>query len=229
MTTGWPQNQQDLRSPSTEDDEDRPAPAQAGQEHPSLPLPVGRGRSQRGWGRGRGRDEDPAAGVEDDDDYGWIKYLGAAGPAQETSRRTDPKPPASRPAASPADSWRTAPGRDASRSSVGESWQTEPPGGQDPVAPRRDVAPNQDVARRRDPAPAPVRLARASPPTPRLPRTLHPPTLCRTGTTATPTRAAAGKARRDRPAPRQSAAALWCRTGAREPGRPVPGTAAASM
>ena len=68
------------------------APA-SGLQHPSGPLPVGRLRDPQQRGRlGRksraGRAEfgpdDAAAG---DADYDWIKYLGEAGPAQESSRR----------------------------------------------------------------------------------------------------------------------------------------------
>ena len=69
-------------------------------------------RFPRGWGRGRGRDAAPQAEPDDDEDYGWIKYLGAAGPAGDTGgairrRRADgrlrprrrPRPGGLRPAA----------------------------------------------------------------------------------------------------------------------------------
>jgi hypothetical protein len=147
MTTGWPQNQQDLRWPYSENKDTGPAAeadgrddgeqsrgsvprpdtiaAEQGKEHPSGPLPVGpmppgggpRGtdsQPQRGrFGRGKSRDGGrEAAGPEDalagDADYDWIKYLGEAGPAQETRRRgavggaarshQDPAPPSSSPA-----------------------------------------------------------------------------------------------------------------------------------
>ena len=122
MTTGWPQNQQDLRWPNAENDDTGPASSVRGRlatetdpgstaagdgsgfgsAHPSGPLPVGRLRDPQQRGRlGRksraGRDEfgpdDAAAG---DADYDWIKYLGEAGPAQESSRRpADGRDPAS--------------------------------------------------------------------------------------------------------------------------------------
>ena len=110
MTAGWPQNQQDLRWPYAENDDTGPAgpgrgrlatdtdsPAAGypgfGENHPSGPLPVGPmrdpqqrgrlGRKSRG-GRNEPGHEDAVAG---DADYDWIKYLGEAGPAQESSRR----------------------------------------------------------------------------------------------------------------------------------------------
>jgi hypothetical protein len=125
MTTGWPQDEQDLRWPYSENSGTGPAAqadghddsdqtrgsgrpdiiaAEHGKEHPSGPLPVGpmppgggpRGRDpqpQRGrFGRGKSRDGDregtaPEDGLAGDADYDWIKYLGEAGPAQETRRR----------------------------------------------------------------------------------------------------------------------------------------------
>ena len=156
MTTGLPQDQQDLRWPYTEDDDDRPIAPPARQEHPSGPLPVARGRStsQRGWGRGRGRDAAAEPEPEGDADYDWIRYLGAAGPAQESSRRSDARaarrgsgqPQASSGAESPgsglaAESWRTAPAR--GDASTTDPWQTVPPlrgGG----APARGGAPVRD-------------------------------------------------------------------------------------
>ena len=132
MTAGWPQNQQDLRWPYAENDDTGPAgpgrgrlatdtdsPAAGypgfGENHPSGPLPVGPmrdpqqrgrlGRKSRG-GRNEPGHEDAVAG---DADYDWIKYLGEAGPAQESSRRpagTARRSPdsADRTAAEPADS-----------------------------------------------------------------------------------------------------------------------------
>jgi hypothetical protein len=119
MTTGWPQNQQDLRWPYAENDDTGPAgpvrgrlatdadsgdaesagfgragsgPSGAGTEHPSGPLPVGRMRDPQQKGRlgrkSRGRsDSGPDDAVAGDADYDWIKYLGEAGPAQESGRR----------------------------------------------------------------------------------------------------------------------------------------------
>ena len=117
MTTGWPQNQQDLRWPYAEDedssprnqlDADRPRGARSGdatarrdfdfgEDHPSAPLPGGaltfdREKRPRGrFGRGRSRDADrlgsDGRGPSDDADYDWIRYLGEAGPAQGTGRR----------------------------------------------------------------------------------------------------------------------------------------------
>ena len=107
MTTGWPQNQQDLRWPYAENDDTGPAgpvrgrlatdtdPGTAGTsgfgtEHPSGPLPVGRMREpqQRGRlgrkSRGSRSESGPGSGGGDAD-YDWIKYLGEAGPAQESS------------------------------------------------------------------------------------------------------------------------------------------------
>ena len=157
MSTGWPQNQQDLRWPSVDGD-DRPGTRPAAEEHPSGPLPVGRSQ-QRGRGRGRWRDADQAAEPENDEDYDWIRYLGAAGPAQEPRRGPD-SPQAGRPAgqgrsSGPGDSWRTA------ASPTAESAWPEPApvagwpsalAGQDGEAPRRRM-PGPFSARR--PASAP--------------------------------------------------------------------------
>ena len=109
MTTGWPQNQQDLRWPYSDADEtgadgragggvatdsersDRSgAFGGLGTEHPSGPLPVtpapSRGRLRRKSRDDKSRDASrggsgPDAGA-DDADYDWIRYLGEAGPAQ---------------------------------------------------------------------------------------------------------------------------------------------------
>ncbi len=116
MTTGWPQNQPDLRWPysdandagpdsqaggrvATDSDRTDRSAADSGYwaEHPSGPLPVTpmpqpRGRLGRGKSRG-GRD---TLGVEEtagDADYDWIRYLGEAGPAQDNSKRpAEPRP-----------------------------------------------------------------------------------------------------------------------------------------
>ncbi|MFY9887124.1 MAG: hypothetical protein WAK71_02345, partial [Streptosporangiaceae bacterium] len=110
MTTGWPQNQQDLRWPHSDSDETGPddrtdgrmatgtdrsdAAGGFGTAHPSGPLPVMPAPQRGRFGRGRSRDtaetDDGAGG---DADYDWIRYLGEAGPAQEHAKR-----PADRPA-----------------------------------------------------------------------------------------------------------------------------------
>jgi hypothetical protein len=121
MTTGWPQNQQDLRWPYADNDDTGPAGSVRGRlatetdpgttdvpmfgsDHPSAPLPIGPMRDrlaseseQRGDRRQRGRlgrksrggrDEfGPEDGAAGDADYDWIKYLGEAGPAQESAKR----------------------------------------------------------------------------------------------------------------------------------------------
>jgi hypothetical protein len=97
MGTGWPQNQQDLRWPDAGEGDEQPGTRFAGQEHPSGPLPVGRARQPlRGRGRGRGRDAEPPAEPEGDADYDWIRYLGAAGPAQDPNPKLDARPTGSR-------------------------------------------------------------------------------------------------------------------------------------
>jgi hypothetical protein len=175
MSTGVPQDQQDLRWPYTEDGDDQPVAAPARQEHPSGPLPVGRDRSasSRGWGRGRGRDAAAEPEPEGDADYDWIRYLGAAGPAQETARRADARP--SRRATPPSgggqsgpspESWRTAPARGndgradpwrtaPARGDDGDPWETTPPRratGAGPTDSARAVTPREvaprDVPRR---------------------------------------------------------------------------------
>jgi hypothetical protein len=108
MTTGWPQNQQDLRWPhsdandagpgsqaggrvATDSDHSAASGAGFGEEHPSGPLPVtrspqprgrlGRGKSRSGGRQTSGPDDGPS-----DADYDWIRYLGEAGPAQDHSK-----------------------------------------------------------------------------------------------------------------------------------------------
>ena len=119
MTTGLPQNQQDLRWPYSETDDAGPAgpgrgrlatdtdsPAAGypgfGENHPSGPLPVGPMRDPQQRGRlGRksrgGRDEpgheDAVAG---DADYDWIKYLGEAG-RRRNHHGARPRLPVARP------------------------------------------------------------------------------------------------------------------------------------
>ena len=106
MTSGWPQDQRDLRWPAVDDDDTGPTartrgrvateagPGSAkpsggtefGSSHPSGPLPVGPMPRSGRLGRGKFRDADPddAAG---DADYDWIRYLGEAGPAQNSAPR----------------------------------------------------------------------------------------------------------------------------------------------
>src|SRR5215472_5006750 len=103
MTSGWPQDQRDLRWPAVDNDDTgatartrgrvatEPGPGSAkpsggtdfGSNHPSGPLPVGPMPRTGRLGRGKFRDADPddAAG---DADYDWIRYLGEAGPAQNS-------------------------------------------------------------------------------------------------------------------------------------------------
>src|SRR5215469_3803142 len=116
-SSGWPQNQQDLRWPYTDAEEAGPGSRAGGRvatdsdrgsnssasfwvDHPSGPLPVTRDSQRRGRsGRGKSRDGG-APGVGDtvaDEDYDWIKYLGEAGPAQEHSRRAGAPPASARP------------------------------------------------------------------------------------------------------------------------------------
>ncbi len=103
MSTGLPQNAQDLRSSFPAGDDDSPSdvgtrsarPGGAGAfgaDHPSGPLPIGRPRPEpRGrLGRGRSRDADLASWADaapGDGDYDWIRYLGEAGPAQQSPSR----------------------------------------------------------------------------------------------------------------------------------------------
>ncbi len=96
MSTGWPQNQQDLRWPQARDEDSsdrgqsarnrRLGDATFGTEHPSAPLPVA-GPGQRGR---FGRRRESKAGDDElgfgDEDYDWIRYLGEAGPASEPTR-----------------------------------------------------------------------------------------------------------------------------------------------
>src|SRR5215472_7997786 len=109
MTTGWPQNQQDLRWPYSDANEAGPDSRAGGRvatdsdrsgrsatfsglgaEHPSGPLPVTPSPQSRGrLGRGKSRGSRETLGLEDgagDADYDWIRYLGEAGPAQEPSK-----------------------------------------------------------------------------------------------------------------------------------------------
>src|ERR1700684_963961 len=180
MTTGLPQDQQDLRWPYTEDGDDQPVAAPAPQEHPSGPLPVGRDRSasSRGWGRGRGRDAAAEPEPEGDADYDWIRYLGAAGPAQETARRADARlarratPPSGSGQSGPrpeswgappargndgrADPWRTAP----AHGDDGDPWETTPPRratGAGPTDSARAVTPREVAPRGAPPRDAPLR------------------------------------------------------------------------
>src|SRR5215472_4425425 len=106
MTTGWPQNQQDLRWPYSDaneagpdsraggrvaTDSDRSGRAATssgfGAEHPSGPLPVTPSPQPRGrLGRGKSRGSRETLGLEDgagDADYDWIRYLGEAGAAPD--------------------------------------------------------------------------------------------------------------------------------------------------
>jgi hypothetical protein len=121
MSTGWPQNQEDLRSYSSAADDDSLPGAWTtgtrvgtgggfGTEHPSGPLPVANSRPASRRGRlGRRRADDDEApwadgGQAGDADYDWIRYLGAAGPAQEPaaerpSAAARPGLPVRRPAA----------------------------------------------------------------------------------------------------------------------------------
>ena len=116
MTTGWPQDQQDLRWPYSDANEAGPDRQAGGRvatdsdrtdgsagasglwaDHPSAPLPVTPSPEPRGrLGRGRSRSGRDASGPADtvgDADYDWIRYLGEAGPAQEHSKRpADPRP-----------------------------------------------------------------------------------------------------------------------------------------
>jgi hypothetical protein len=114
MTTGWPQDQHDLRWPYAEDDDAGPGSSVRGRlatdtdpraaehpafssDHPSGPLPVGpmrdprQDRPQRGRLGRKARAERELSNAGDavggDADYDWIKYLGEAGPAQESGRR----------------------------------------------------------------------------------------------------------------------------------------------
>jgi hypothetical protein len=128
MTAGRPQNQQDLRWPYAENDDTGPAGSGRGRlatdtdssatgytvfgdNHPSGPLPIGPMRDPKQQQRGRlGRksrgsrnEPGPEDAVAGDADYDWIKYLGEAGPAQESRRPAETAPrspaPADRPAA----------------------------------------------------------------------------------------------------------------------------------
>jgi hypothetical protein len=111
MTTGWPQNQQDLRWPYSDAGPDSQAGGRATDsdrtdhsagagglwaDHPSAPLPVTPSPQPGGHGRGKSRAGRDASGLADtapDADYDWIRYLGEAGPAQEHSRRpAEPRP-----------------------------------------------------------------------------------------------------------------------------------------
>lgn len=101
MPKGWPQDQTDLRRPYS--DEDSTSPGQAGDgradsvrrggwdfgpNHPSGPLPIGPVRdSRRGRSSRRSREGDWPTALDmgpGDEDYDWIRYLGEAGPAQDT-------------------------------------------------------------------------------------------------------------------------------------------------
>ncbi len=108
MTSGWPQDQRDLRWPAVDYDDagptartrgrvaTEPGPGSVtpsdgtefGSAHPSGPLPVGPmprpGRLGRGKWRDTGHSPDDPAG---DADYDWIRYLGEAGPAQNSPPR----------------------------------------------------------------------------------------------------------------------------------------------
>jgi hypothetical protein len=121
MTTGWPQDQQDLQWPYSDangagpgrqaggrvatdsDGTDRSAGASGlWSDHPSAPLPVTPSPEPRGR-RGRSRGDRDTSGLADtvgDADYDWIRYLGEAGPAQEHSKR----PAETRPSSSEEDS-----------------------------------------------------------------------------------------------------------------------------
>jgi hypothetical protein len=117
MTTGWPQNEQDLRWPYSDANEAGPDRQAGGRvatdsdridrsagasglwaDHPSAPLPVTPAPEPRGRrGRSRGdRDKSGPADTVGDADYDWIRYLGEAGPAQEHSKRpAEPRPSSS--------------------------------------------------------------------------------------------------------------------------------------
>src|SRR5262245_45044330 len=129
MTSGWPQDQRDLRWPAVDNDTGptartrgrvatEPGPGLAapsngtefGSSHPSGPLPVGPmprpGRLGRGKSRDSGHDPGDAAG---DADYDLIRYLGEAGPAQTSTPR--PSGPAQNSTPRASAPGRTAPAR----------------------------------------------------------------------------------------------------------------------
>jgi hypothetical protein len=165
MTTGWPQNQQDLRWPHSDSGETGPdgrtdgrvatdtdrsdAAGGFGTAHPSGPLPVMPAPQRGRFGRGRSRDtaetDDGAGG---DADYDWIRYLGEAGPAQEHAKR-----PADRPAT---DSERERGSRTPGRKFARRSGAADQPAAETPATsfPAAGQAERQAPARQADEWPA---------------------------------------------------------------------------
>lgn len=165
MTTGWPQNQQDLRWPHSDPDETGPdgrtdgrvttdtdrsdAAGGFGTAHPSGPLPVMPAPQRGRFGRGRSRDTAEADdGTGGDADYDWIRYLGEAGPAQEHAKR-----PADRPAT---DSERERGSRTSGRKFARRSGAADQPAAETPATsfPAAGQAERQAPARQADEWPA---------------------------------------------------------------------------
>src|SRR5215469_16197977 len=193
MPKGWPQDQTDLRRPYS--DEDSTSPGQAGDgradsvrrggwdfgpNHPSGPLPIGPVRdSRRGRSSRRSREGDWPTALDmgpGDEDYDWIRYLGEAGPAQDTrpsagqtrsgrQRGQDSEPERRLPRRHA----RPDPSGPAAGSDETASWPSDP-GPQRPARHRHSAPPNPALPDPGRVVPAPIDALHLAPERGRAPR-----------------------------------------------------------